>query len=578
MTDPRTNIQNHPVVQNNIPQHRLEFEVGPSWLSTGRNGPTHSGMTYQARLGQSFSISDRFRWALQGNFSHSSYSSGSDHLSRNSFGIETGPELVLIPRGMALGLYGGFHQTFYHSAGMPWGGYTPRVTFDNDSTTTFSIRPALSLFDGLLTASFQMNFENSLSTSGINPTDPRIPVEAFQYSLLFSLNLLNIGYRIRGGYPGPLQGMGDFFSGVQFSAYAEAGYHYSFNQPTGSGGAPGANTYRTNDPYHNRLRLNLLEFALERPSTDRSPFGFRFDFNFGEDPAVFAPRSSIVEPVIGRRGDPGTQYFAVQQAYLSYRFPVLEGLTLQAGQFMTTVGYEVVEGPANPTLSRGFLNTLAEPYSHAGGLFRLRIHERKNSADEVQDSTEAILGLANGWDSVLGHESGPTVITGFNWRTSPKVNLSFNYLVGPEAGGVRGLFDGILTYNPSSTVTLAANVDIGHGNDPNTGQAGMWGGLALYQQWSPVPWYNWSFREEIFGDPSGLRTGIHQNLLSLTTAMTFYSPIGIGGGPELRYDHSFSREGSVPGPFLNGSNAADSNTTFGLRLFWRWPEPNFPRR
>src|SRR5262249_40142333 len=162
-------------------------------------------------------------------------------------------------------------------------------------------------------------------------------------------------------------------------------------------------TYRTNDPYHNRVRLNSILLSLDHPATAESPFGFGFDFNLGQDAGTFAPKESVVVPLGGERGGPDTQYFALRRAVLRYRFPVLEGFTLEAGQFPTTVGYEVLDGPNNAILSRGLLNTLAEPYYHAGALLRMRFSEHKDG-DTVTNSTEGILGIANGWDSVLGHE------------------------------------------------------------------------------------------------------------------------------------------------------------------------------
>src|SRR5215467_6476189 len=90
--------------------HRLDFEVGPSWLSTGGNGPTFSGYTIQARLGQSLRLSDSWSLAFQGVFSQSQYSRGSDSLGRTSVGLELGPEVTLARNVLGLGLYGGFHQ------------------------------------------------------------------------------------------------------------------------------------------------------------------------------------------------------------------------------------------------------------------------------------------------------------------------------------------------------------------------------------------------------------------------------------------------------------------------------------
>jgi len=540
--------------------HRLDFEAGPSWLSMG--GPTASGYTLQGRLGSSFRLSDSWNFALHGVFSHSHFSLDSDSLSRTSIGFEMGPEVTLARNVLGLGLYGGFHQVFYYSQGIPWDG-TRRVSFNNAHAASFSLRPTVLLFGGLLTAAFEWDQDFGLKIPGPTEYDPPSPGSPSRYSLLFALDLLKLFYLVRGGPEGPRLGLGQFLMGIQPSATAETSYSHSFNQPAEVGGVPGANAYRANDPFHNRLRLNQLRLGLERPSTAESPFGFRFDFNFGQDPGTFAPRDSINVPVTGARGDPGTQYFALQQAYLTYRLPVLEGFTLQAGQFGTTVGAEVADGPSNTwlLLSRGLLTTQAQPYYHAGALMRMKFSPQ----------VEGIVGGVNGWDSTFGHEPGGTAVTGLNLTLDP-VTLGFNYLIGDAPGGARGLFDFVGQWNVSDTWSLGTNIDIGHGHDATTGRGGMWYGVALYQQAAPTPWFRATAREEIFGDPQGIRTGVSQNLASLTFGTTFLIPYGFGIGPEIRYDASFNRGAGIPGPFAAGTGNSDNNVTFGIRAFWRWPD------
>src|SRR5258708_16699814 len=64
------------------------------------------------------------------------------------------------------------------------------------------------------------------------------------------------------------------------------------------------------------------------------------------------------------------------------------GFTFTAGKFATYEGIEVIEGPADPTITRGFLFWLAEPVTHVGA----KLHYTTGPVDVG-------VGLVNGWDT-----------------------------------------------------------------------------------------------------------------------------------------------------------------------------------
>lgn len=567
MTDP-TGINSN----NYISPYRLTLDVGPSWMHPSDGTSSLPGFTLGARLGQSYALSENWKWALQGVFSYSNYYADHGSLSRVAFGFETGPEYQLAPPYLSAALYVGVQEAFYYSREVSWNTLGARTSFDNEAVTALTLRPSLQWFRGILTTDFEFAHDFGLTVPSPLPYGVPTGAEINRFSFLLSVDILK-AFSTAQNSISEFDDFDQFIRGIQVSGLVEGSYNYSFNDPRGRGALPGTNPYRTNHPYHNRPRLNLMEVALERPSSPRSPLGFRIDANFGQDPISFAPKSSLIEPVIGSEGGADTQYFALQQAYLTYRFPVLQGFTFQAGQFATTVGNEYPEGPLNPFLTptRGFLNTLAEPFYHAGALLRMRYSENKNDEDEVENYTEGILGVVNGWDSVLGHEGGPTLMLGFNHQVNLRFTYALNYLIGAEGRGAQGLLNFNATWKPEDEWALGTNLNLGHGNDSDTGEGTLWFGLGLYQQYAPASWFNLVAREEIFTDPDGARTNISQTLLSGTLAANFVLPYGFGIGPEIRHDHSVGREASVPGPFQSGIDSADGNTTFTLRTFWKYP-------
>ena len=86
--------------------------------------------------------------------------------------------------------------------------------------------------------------------------------------------------------------------------------------------------------------------------------------------------------------------------------------TLQAGKFVTLNGIEVVDGPLNPTLTRGFLFWLAEPVGHTGA---------KVNYAFGGGTAHLGVGLVNGWDRILDNNNQKTIL--FNGDIVPSANF-----------------------------------------------------------------------------------------------------------------------------------------------------------
>lgn len=131
---------------------------------------------------------------------------------------------------------------------------------------------------------------------------------------------------------------------------------------------------RAYDPA-NGFVLHLAHIALKH-QLNENVFGF-IAFNAGADSAY--------------NHDPsGTQktLFDVPEAYVA---ATGSGFTFTAGKFTTYEGIEVYQGPANPTITRGFLYWLAEPVTHVGA----KLHYATGPVDVG-------IGIVNGWDTNNG--------------------------------------------------------------------------------------------------------------------------------------------------------------------------------
>lgn len=103
------------------------------------------------------------------------------------------------------------------------------------------------------------------------------------------------------------------------------------NQPPG-----GENLLRNFDTRSGAVRLNYVEAAIERKTSESTVLGFRADLGAGP----VARMVGAPEP-----GPSGPKY--IQQAYVSVRAPIGSGLTVDAGKFVTPAGAEVIETQDN---------------------------------------------------------------------------------------------------------------------------------------------------------------------------------------------------------------------------------------
>jgi len=175
--------------------------------------------------------------------------------------------------------------------------------------------------------------------------------------------------------------------GVVLSGYVDASYSYNANgggTDEGWNGTPG--TIRTHqfDVDSNDFNVNQIKLALEKalPEENTWAAGFRVDLMFGEDAKWLTAAGENDDGM-------GSDELFVEQAYVQFRVPVGNGLDFKFGKFVTLLGYEVIETPANLNVSRGYWFTYGIPFTHTGFLMSYKFN----------DMVDAKLGLVNGWNN-----------------------------------------------------------------------------------------------------------------------------------------------------------------------------------
>jgi hypothetical protein len=266
------------------------------------------------------------------------------------------------------------------------------------------------------------------------------------------------------------------FAGAGQYAAASGG----FRQNPGSGPSNTQSVGRQFDTDNNTFNINAVKIALEKALPDKNEWaaGFRIDTIYGED-AKYLNDTAI-------NGPTNTSGLALEQALVKFRIPVGNGLDIYAGKFVTFLGYEVIESPANLNFSRGLLFTNLIPLTHTGVYADYKFN----------DTFEAKFGVVDGWNNSTSPSVGNiTSATGDNDSSSfgkaltgqlninapgKNANITQSFIYSPDGEpGVVGVDNGPLAvydiwgnWNPTfvkdSNLLLGFNVDFGYNGAAGT--------------------------------------------------------------------------------------------------------------
>jgi hypothetical protein len=278
----------------------------------------------------------------------------------------------------------------------------------------------------------------------------------------------------------------------------------------------------------NNLRLNQLEFTLDRPVDTSKTFdlGGRFDFMYGTDAklthslGLLDKQRDDVQPDI-------TQGYS--EMWLKTG-PDGQGLDIMFGKWFTPIGSEVTYPMYNYLYSHSLVYIFAQPITHTG----LKLTYSFDSTNS------AYLGIVRGWDVFKDNNDGATFLSGFTLSSkdqvggNPKSQLLGNVSVGPEQAGDgwpgnRFLLDLIWNYRWTEKLTQVINFDygwqnnvpdaLGEDNVPGTRDSG-WLGLAYTANYAFNQYVSATGRFDWLTDAHGVRTGYRGTFFSATTGLT----------------------------------------------------------
>jgi hypothetical protein len=175
--------------------------------------------------------------------------------------------------------------------------------------------------------------------------------------------------------------------GIKLSGYVDAGYSYNF---TGAANGTSDVTGRFCSDTAGKGDFNLyaVKLALEKAmsSENKAQAGFRTDVMIGEDANYLINRGQFTTNGSTQENDQqNSNALFLEQAYVSIRAPVGNGWDFKVGKFVSILGYEVIERPANMNVTYGLL-WQQMPLYYTGVL----------SSYKFDDYLDAKLGVVNG--------------------------------------------------------------------------------------------------------------------------------------------------------------------------------------
>jgi type II secretory pathway pseudopilin PulG len=385
--------------------------------------------------------------------------------------------------------------------------------------------------------------------------------------------------------------------GITLSGYVDVSYTEQFGgKGTGFGGAQAAG--HQFDTHNNDFNVNAVKVALEKALPDKNEWaaGFRIDTIYGED----AKSLGASDPTL----NDGTSGFALEQALVKFRVPIGNGLDIYAGKFVTFLGYEVIESPANLNFSRGLLFTNAIPLTHTGVYADYKFNDTFEAKFGVVDgfnnsSSPGSVGGANATDAANDYPFGGKAITAQLNINAPGKNANITQSIYYAPGGDPGtatasidngpyfIYDIWGNWNPTfvkdSALTLGFNADFGYmgatgspafGNpafgsgtpvaDGAVSDSETYFGVALYASYKVNKVITVSARGEYLhsdasNNPHFGSAGVNQDDFSETLTVAFNIWDNLLTRAEYRYDHVVNGAVFAPGAAVGSATYQDQN-------------------
>lgn len=323
--------------------------------------------------------------------------------------------------------------------------------------------------------------------------------------------------------------------GLAVTGYVSSSFYHS----------TGNSTFHQFDIEHDTFQLDQASVTVAYQP--KEGFGALVDLTAGEDARVL------------NTAENGTNStFNVTQAYLQY---ATGPLTVIAGKFVTLAGAEVIDPTKNTNFSRSLL-FFSEPLTHTG----------VRATYAATDTLSLIVGVNNGWNTTSTSFGSKTAELGLAYTPNKIFSLTAQAYLGkdPSADAERTLVDVVGTYNVTSALTVALNVNWGKQDEqPSTGLPNLdWNTFAAYANYAFNDQWRVSLRGEVLDDKEGFVTGSQQKVKEVTGTFGYAPVKAFELRAELRYD--WSNQPTFESRVNNVASFNDHQTGFAFQGLYKF--------
>ncbi len=338
--------------------------------------------------------------------------------------------------------------------------------------------------------------------------------------------------------------------GVVISGWANMNYTAS---STSRSNAPTAFNDFANDYQLNQVWLQAVK-SIDTSKKERQ-FGYNVSAFYGRDYQFTLPRGLFSDQAADQRN----YGFDLVYHYGEFFMPNLggEGSTLRVGRWGTLIGYEVIDAPNTPFISKSY-NFQYNPFTHTGAMITTQLNE----------NVSMYHGVVTGSDIWIDPAARATYVGGVKYAPSEgKGSIAFNTVIGPGEFNVQegvthfNSYNVLFTYNVSEKLTYVLDTTFSHADGfPGIGSA-SWYGFANYLHYKHGDRVTSNFRLEFFDDRKGARTGFEGLYTAATYGLTVTPLDWLIVRPFVRYDYNSDSDPFEGDPDL---------FTGGLEAIIRW--------
>lgn len=293
------------------------------------------------------------------------------------------------------------------------------------------------------------------------------------------------------------------------------------------------------------FNLDKVKLRIEKPLDEATwAAGYRVDLLFGPDANIFNTDSAGFT----------LQDFAIQQAYVSLRAPVGNGLDFKMGVFDSIIGYESHDSLNDPNYTRSYATTM-EPHTHTGLLATYQVFSSLGVAAGIADTMGPTIGGFNEFGRDTRAESRKTYLGSVAVTVPESVGFLAGSTVygGIVSGGIGGpdsgpnqdnYYIGATLATPVKTIKVGASFDYVHHlrvNSPGgpTDQMGRsYAGYVSFQATEKLSFHGRAEYAEAFPALGPLLTPKPTDVFALTGTAQYDLWKNVLTRLEVRWDHA----------------------------------------